>query len=168
MKILTKYILFFIGFIFLSISTSYAKKTIITVEKDLRKIQITNHKGYMVKTYYEKFSIRLSSWLRAACKKEELKSKNSFKIILNCKFTPKSLRLISDNENNNEIKKVASKSSNKKNQQDQSQEQDQSQDQDQSQEQDQSQDQDQSQEQIEEKNLPLDPPLEGCNDHTVC
>ncbi len=46
------------------------------------------------------------------CKKEELKSENLFKIILNCKFTPKSLRLINDKENNNEIKEAVSKSLN--------------------------------------------------------
>ena len=71
MKIFSKYILLSIGIILISVGTSYAKKkTIITVEKDLRKIQITNHKGYIVKTFYEMYHIKYG-WVRAICKEEE-------------------------------------------------------------------------------------------------
>ena len=160
MKNFNKYVLLSISIIFLSFGTSFAKKKIITVEKDLRKIQITNNKGYIIKTYYEKYSIDRSIWLRAICKKKELKSDSLFKIILNCTFNPMSLRLINDKENSNEIKEVASKSLNNNNQQKQSQKQEQ--------EQGQGQGQEQEQEQMEENNLPLNPPAEGCNDPFAC
>jgi len=151
MKIFTKYILLLISIILLNFGTAYAKKTFITVEKDLRKIQITNHKGYIVKTYYEKYNIKYG-WLRAICKKEELKLENFFKIILSCDFNPASLRLINNPINNNEIKKVASKNLNNNNQQEESQ-------QEETQE---------EEEQEEENTLPRIPPNEECNDPTIC
>ena len=151
MKNFNKYVLLSISIILLSFGTSYAKKKIITVEKDLRKIQITNNKGYIIKTYYEKYSIDRSSWLRAVCKKEELKSENLFKIILNCKFTPQSLRLINDKENNNEIKEAISKSLNNNNQQKQSQEQEQEQEQEQDKEQEHEKEKEKEQEKQEKQ-----------------
>ena len=155
MNIFTKYILLSIGIIFLSLGTAYAKTTFITVEKDLRKIQITNHKGYIVKTYYEKYNIKYG-WLRAICKKEELKLENYFKIILSCDFTPASLRLINNPINNNEIKKVASKNLNN-NQQEESQ-----------QEESQQEESQEEENQEEENTLPEIPLNEECNDPTIC
>ena len=149
MKNFTKYILLSIGIILLSLGTSYAKKTIITVEKDLRKIQITNHKGYIVKTYYEKYSIK-SGWLRAICKKDELKSDNLFKIILNCDFTPASLRSINNQTNNDEIKNIVSKTLNNSNQQEEVQEEGQEEEQNNN---------------MPHENLPIE---EECNDPKIC
>ena len=161
MKIFTKYILLSIGIILISLGTSYAKKTTITVEKDLRKIQITNHKGYIVKTYYEMYNIKYG-WVRAICKEEEVKHKNLFKILLNCNFSPSSLRLINSPINNNEIKKVASKNLNNNNQQEESQEEETQQ------EESQQEETQEEEEQEEENTLPRIPPNEECNDPTIC
>ena len=160
MKVFTKFILLSIGIILLSLGTAYAKKTFITVEKDLRKIQITNHKGYIVKTYYEKYNINYG-WLIAICKKEELKLENFFKIILSCDFAPDSLRLINNPINNNEIKKVSSKNLNNNNQQEESQQEES--------QQEESQEETQEEENQEEENtLPEIPLNEECNDPTIC
>jgi len=161
MKIFTKYILLLISIILLNFGTAYAKKTLITVEKDLRKIQITNHKGYIVKTYYEMYNIKYG-WVRAICKEEEVKHKNLFKILLNCNFSPSSLRLINSPINNNEIKKVASKNLNNNNQQEESQEEETQQ------EESQQEETQEEEEQEEENTLPRIPPNEECNDPTIC
>jgi len=166
MKILTKYILLSIGIILISLGTSYAKKTYITIEKDLKKIQITNHKGYIVKTYYEKYNVKYG-WLRAICKKEELKSENFFKIILSCDFTPASLRLINNPINDNEIKKVASKNLNNNNQQEESQEEE-SQEEESQEEESQEEESQEEENQEEENTLPEIPLNEECNDPTIC
>ncbi len=157
MKIFTKYILLSIGIILISLGTSYAKKkTFITVEKDLRKIQITNHKEYLIKTYYEMYNIKYG-WVRAVCKEEKVKHKNLFKILLNCNFSPSSLRLINSPINNNEIKKVASKNLNNNNQQEESQ-----------QEESQEEENQEEENQEEENTLPGIPHNEECNDPTIC
>ena len=161
MKVFTKIILLSISIILINIGTSYAKKTIITVEKDLRKIQITNYKGYIVKTYYEKFSIKFG-WLEAICKKEEVNLDNFFEIILNCNFAPNSLKLINNQRNNNENRKVASKNLNNNTQQEEAK-----QTEAQQTEAQQTENQEE-QEQLEENNLPLDPPIGECNDSSTC
>jgi hypothetical protein len=160
-KIFSKYILLSIGIILISVGASYAKKkTIITVEKDLRKIQITNHKGYIVKTYYEMYNIKYG-WVRAICKEEKVKHKNLFKMLLNCNFSPSSLRLINSPINNNEIKKVSSKNLNNNNQQEESQ-------QEESQEEESQEETQEEENQEEENTLPGIPHNEECNDPTIC
>ena len=154
MKFFTKYLLLSISIIFLSLGTAYAKKTFITVEKDLRKIQITNHKSYIVKTYYEMYHIKYG-WVRAICKEDEVKRKNFFKIIRNCEFSSAALRSINNQTNNDEVQKVASKTLNNNNQQEETQEEE-------SQE-------EETQEEEQNNNMPEDPPIEEeCNDPKIC
>ncbi len=165
MKIFTKYLLLSISIIFLSLGAAYAKKTFITVEKDLRKIQITNHKGYIVKTFYEMYHIKYG-WVRAICKEEELKYKNFFKIITNCEFSPTSLRTINNQVNNDEINKVASKTLNNNNQQEESQQEESQQEESQQEE----SQQEESQEEEQNNNMPHEnlPIEEECNDPNIC
>ena len=116
MKILSKYILLTSSIIFLIFITSCGNRKIITIDKDIRKIDVVNHKGYMVKSYYEKYSNDYSDWLKAKCYKEVNVE------ILKCKFTSSSLILINNSKNDNEIQIVSNNSDN--NNQQESQEED--------------------------------------------
>ena len=68
------------------------------MDKDIRRVDVVDHNGYMIKTYYEKYSQNYNGWLKANCKKNKSN-------ILSCDFTSNSLILInnskSDNNNNN-------------------------------------------------------------------
>ena len=147
MKIINKYILVVTGIVLLVFIASCGNRTIITVGKDIRKIDIINHKGYLVKTYYEKYSKNYSGWLKAYCDKKEVTLENLFSNKLNCKFTPSSLNLIDNSINSNKIQ-IASKILSNNNQQEESQ-------------------QEESQ-QEEENTLPRNPPIEECNDPAIC
>ena len=153
MKIINKYILVVTGIVLLVFIASCGNRTIITVEKDIRKIDIINHKGYLVKTYYEKYSKNYSGWLKAYCDKKEVTLENLFSNKLNCKFTPSSLNLI----NSNKIQ-IASKILSNNNQQEESQQKESQQEESQ---------QEESQ-QEEENTLPRNPPIEECNDPAIC
>ena len=92
-----KYILFVIGVILSVFITSCSSKKIITIDKDIRRINVVDHNGYMIKTYFEKYSQNYPGWLKANCKKNKSNT-------LSCDFTSNSLILLnnskSDNKNN--------------------------------------------------------------------
>ena len=97
MKILSKNILAVISTLLFIFVSSCANRTIINVEKDIRRIDIINNKGNLIKSYYEKYSNDYSGWLKANCNKKEATVK--------CKFTTESLNLI-DNSTENLFSKV--------------------------------------------------------------
>ena len=93
-----RYTIFIFGIILAVFITSCSNKKIITMDKDIRRVDVVDHNGYMIKTYYEKYSQNYHGWLKANCKKHKSN-------ILSCDFTSNSLILInnskSDNNNNN-------------------------------------------------------------------
>tara|TARA_Y100000748_G_C15296480_1_gene410557 strand:+ start:148 stop:612 length:465 start_codon:yes stop_codon:yes gene_type:complete len=93
-----RYTIFIFGIILAVFITSCSNKKIITMDKDIRRVDVVDHNGYMIKTYYEKYSQNYNGWLKANCKKNKSN-------ILSCDFTSNSLILInnskSDNNNNN-------------------------------------------------------------------
>ena len=166
MKILNKYILVVSGIVLLVFISSCGNRTITTIEKDIRRIDIINHKGYLAKTYYEKYSKNYSGWLKAYCDKKEAIVENLFSNKLNCKITPSSLNLINNSISSNEIQ-IASKNLNNNNQQEESQ-QEESQQEESQQEESQQEETQEEEEQEEENTLPINPPIEECNDPTIC
>ena len=83
------------------------------MDKDIRRVDVVNHNGYMIKTYYEKYSQNYNGWLKANCKKNKSN-------ILSCDFTSNSLILInnSKSDNNNNKKSINNNSQqNKQNEQ---------------------------------------------------
>ena len=153
MKIINNYILVVTSIVLLVLVASCGNRTIITVEKDIRKINIINHKGYLTKTYYEKYSKNYSGWLKAHCDKKEATPENLLSYKLNCKISPSSLNLINNSTNSNEIQ-IASKNLNNNNQQEETQ-------QEETQE-------EEEQEQEQENTFPINPPIEECNDPAIC
>ena len=71
------------------------------MDKDIRRVDVVDHNGYMIKTYYEKYSQNYHGWLKANCKKHKSN-------ILSCDFTSNSLILInnSKSDNNNNKKSI--------------------------------------------------------------
>ena len=67
------------------------------MDKDIRRVDVVDHNGYMIKTYFEKYSQNYPGWLKANCKKNKSNT-------LSCDFTSNSLILLnnskSDNKNN--------------------------------------------------------------------
>ena len=83
------------------------------MDKDIRRVDVVDHNGYMIKTYYEKYSQNYNGWLKANCKKNKSN-------ILSCDFTSNSLILInnSKSDNNNNKKSINNNSQqNKQNEQ---------------------------------------------------
>ena len=108
-----RYIIFIFGIILAVFITSCSNKKIITMDKDIRRVDVVNHNGYMIKTYYEKYSQNYNGWLKANCKKNKSN-------ILSCDFTSNSLILInnSKSDNNNNKKSINNNSQqNKQNEQ---------------------------------------------------
>ena len=62
-----KYILININILFLIFITSCSNKEITNIESDLRKINVIDHTGSIVKTYYEKYSSNYGRWLKLSC-----------------------------------------------------------------------------------------------------
>ena len=96
-----RYIIFIFGIILAVFITSCSNKKIITIDKDIRRVDVVDHNGYMIKTYYEKYSQNYNGWLKANCKKNKSN-------ILSCDFTSNSLILInnSKSDNNNNKKSI--------------------------------------------------------------
>ena len=96
-----RYIIFIFGIILAVFITSCSNKKIITIDKDIRRVDVVDHNGYMIKTYYEKYSQNYHGWLKANCKKHKSN-------ILSCDFTSNSLILInnSKSDNNNNKKSI--------------------------------------------------------------
>ena len=68
------------------------------MDKDIRRVDVVDHNGYMIKTYYEKYSQNYNGWLKANCKKNKSN-------ILSCDFTSNSLILINNSKSDNNNKK---------------------------------------------------------------
>ena len=139
---ISKYFLLFINIIYLIFITSCTNKKITILENDIRKISVTDSKGYLVKTYYEKYHNKYDGWLKANCEKTidfELFN-DSYK----CQFTNTSIILI-NNSNKNIIDKQTYENLNIKNnhQEEESQE-----------------EESQEEESQEENPIPLNPPTE--------
>ena len=107
-----RYIIFIFGIILAVFITSCSNKKIITMDKDIRRVDVVDHNGYMIKTYYEKYSQNYNGWLKANCKKNKSN-------ILSCDFTSNSLILINNSKSDNNNKKSINNNSqqNKQNEQ---------------------------------------------------
>ena len=93
-----RYTIFIFGIILAVFITSCSNKKIITIDKDIRRVDVVDHNGYMIKTYYEKYSQNYNGWLKANCKKNKSN-------ILSCDFTSNSLILINNSKSDNNNKK---------------------------------------------------------------
>ena len=94
-----------VNLLFLIFITSCVNRNVIKVDDDIRKINLIDNKGLIIKTYFEKYSHKYGGWLRAKCS-EKIESKN-------CKFSSSSLSLINNLKYNNNT--VEAKKSNEMN-----------------------------------------------------
>ena len=95
---ISKYFLVFRNIVLLIFIASCTNKQITILENDIRKISVTDSKGYLVKTYYEKYHNKYDGWLKANCEKTidfELFN-DSYK----CQFTSSSIILINNSKKN--------------------------------------------------------------------
>ena len=105
-----RYIIFIFGIILAVFITSCSNKKIITIDKDIRRVDVVDHNGYMIKTYYEKYSQNYHGWLKANCKKHKSN-------ILNCDFTSNSLILLNNSKSENKNNKKSINNNSQQNEQ---------------------------------------------------
>jgi len=87
-----RYTLLITSILFLVFFTSCVKRYVITLDKNIRKINLIDNKGYIINTYYEKYSNEHSLWFGAECVDK----------ISDCKFSSLSLAQIMNLKTNND------------------------------------------------------------------
>ena len=147
------------GIVILFLITSCANKKIITIDKDIRRIEIIDHKGYLIKTYYEKYNNEYPGWLKANCNKV-ITSQNEILSSIKCNFTSASLNLINNSKNDNKTD-YSMNILNNNDQQEESQEEE-------SQEEESQQEESQQEDSQEEENNEDPPFREECNNPKIC
>ena len=96
-----KPVLVFVSIIFLVFLTSCTNRKIVTVEKNIRRIDIIDHKGYLIKSYYQKYSSKHPGWYHCNPIIDVLDKKS-----LECNFTNSALKIIDSLKENSEIQIV--------------------------------------------------------------
>tara|TARA_B100000482_G_C12441439_1_gene233253 strand:+ start:153 stop:608 length:456 start_codon:yes stop_codon:yes gene_type:complete len=145
MKKIYKPVLVFVSIIFLIFLTSCTNRKIITVEKKIRRIDIIDHKGYLIKSYYQKYNNNYPGWYDCNVIKEVLNKKS-----LKCDFTNSALKLIDSLKENTKFQMVT-KNLNNNNLEQIQREQQQNQEEEQEEEQENQQEEEQENQQEEEQ-----------------
>jgi len=96
-----KPVLVFVSIIFLVFLTSCTNRKIVTVEKNIRRIDIIDHKGYLIESYYQKYSNNYPGWYHCNPIIDVLDKKS-----LECNFTNSALKIIDSLKENAEIQIV--------------------------------------------------------------
>ena len=162
----------------LFILVASCKNVVVTkLNDDLRRIDVINFKeGLVLKSYHQKYSLELNQWLKADCKKTSTLSKAYLSLLdesekkqimlKNCKYNNNSLSKIAnaklnynnknnseDNNNNSQVKIILNQSNDQENNQE---------------EYDAENNEENEEENNETDGLPPTPPIEECNDPTIC
>tara|TARA_Y100000294_G_scaffold122122_1_gene113568 strand:- start:112 stop:549 length:438 start_codon:yes stop_codon:yes gene_type:complete len=144
--------------------TSCTTKKIITAINDdvgnsktseVRKVDVIDNNGIIIKTYYQKYNQKFNGWLEIKCR--YIPNITKITKFNDCRFTNLSLAQLRNLQNDNvDIT-----------QQNQDKSEDSSEDESEDSSEDESEDS--SEDEIEEENIRFDPPLiEECNDPTIC
>ena len=151
-----KILLLIINILILIFVTSCTTKKIITAINDdvgnsktseVRKVDVIDNNGIIIKTYYQKYNQKFNGWLEIKCR--YIPNITKITKFNDCRFTNLSLAQLRNLQNDNVDITQQNQDKSEYSSEDESE--------------------DSSEDEIEEENIRFDPPLiEECNDPTIC
>ena len=90
-------------FLVLTLTNCSTNKTVTSLDKDFRKVEIFNQNKELVRTYYQKFNSKVADWLNVTCVYANNKiNKKKIENQENCRFTNISNSIINNRNNEND------------------------------------------------------------------
>ena len=159
-----KILLLIINIIILIFVTSCTTNKVITAinvdvgngkTSEIRKVDVIDNDGMIIKTYYQKYSQKFNGWLEIKCR--YIPNITKITKFNDCRFTNLSLAQLRNLQN--DYVNITQQNQNKSEDSSEDESEDSSED----------ESEDSSEDEVEEEDIPIEPPLiEECNDPTIC